>query len=343
MSTRLWWLGGAVVGALVAVVVVIVTLVAPVGAEPAATPLPTSGPLPSATGLYVDPDSHAARQQREWLAAGRVDDAELVARIAEQPTPSWLTEPTDAVDDEVRAYAERAATAGQRPLFVAYHIPGRDCGGFSGGGASDPASYRAWIRAVAGALRNTRATIVLEPDALAHEVSGCAAGQASTRYGLLADAVATLKAAGPVAVYLDAGNPGFVTDIDALADALRRSGVAKADGFALNVANFYATDQVVDYGHKVSAALDGAHFVVDTSRNGRGRADGDAVAGGPAYCNPPGRGLGTTPTTSTGDPVVDAYLWIKRPGDSDGDCRPGEPVAGQWWPDYALGLAQRAA
>jgi len=343
MSARLWWLGGAVVGALVAVVVVIVTLVAPVGAQPAATPLPTSGPLPSPTGLYVDPDSHAARQQREWLAAGRVDDANLVARIAEQPTPSWLTEPTDAVDDEVRAYVKRAAAAGQRPLFVAYHIPGRDCGGFSGGGASDPGSYRAWIRSVAGALRNTPATVVLEPDALAHEVAGCERGQADTRYDLLADAVATLKATGSVAVYLDAGNPGFVTDIDALADALRRSGVEKADGFALNVANFYATDQVVDYGRRVSSALGGAHFVVDTSRNGRGRADGDRIDGGPAYCNPPGRGLGSPPTTATGDPVVDAYLWIKRPGDSDGDCRPGEPAAGQWWPDYALGLVRRAA
>lgn len=342
MSARLWWLAGAAAGAVVAVVVVVAALVAP-AAPIAAAPLSTSGPLPSATGYFVDPDSHAARQQREWLAAGRVDDAKLVARIAEQPTPAWLTAPTDAVGGDVRSYARRAAAAGQRPLFVAYHIPGRDCGGFSGGGASDPASYRAWIRAVAGALRDTPATVILEPDALAHEVSGCESGQADVRYGLLADAVATLKAVGPVSVYLDAGNPGFVSDVDALADALRRSGVAKADGFALNVANFYATDQVVDYGHRVSAAVGGAHFVVDTGRNGRGRADGDTVADGPAYCNPPGRGLGAPPTTATGDAVVDAFLWIKRPGDSDGDCRPGEPPAGQWWPDYALGLVQRAA
>nr|ABK58684.1 unknown [Streptomyces fradiae] len=32
---------------------------------------------------------------------------------------------------------------------------------------------------------------------------------------------------------------------------------------------------------------------------------------------------------------------IKRPGDSDGPCR-GGPEAGQWWPDYALGLARNA-
>jgi endoglucanase len=74
--------------------------------------------------------------------------------------------------------------------------------------------------------------------------------------------------------------------------------------------------------------------VIDTSRNGRGPYRN-------RWCNPPGRGLGTPPTTETGHPLVDAFLWVKTPGESDGDC--GEaPPAGQWWPRYALGLAQRA-
>jgi endoglucanase len=47
-------------------------------------------------------------------------------------------------------------------------------------------------------------------------------------------------------------------------------------------------------------------------------------------------------TPSTGDPLADAFLWIKAPGESDGTCN-GGPSAGTWWPDYALGLAQRAA
>ncbi|MFJ4217673.1 glycoside hydrolase family 6 protein, partial [Streptomyces hydrogenans] len=63
--------------------------------------------------------------------------------------------------------------------------------------------------------------------------------------------------------------------------------------------------------------------------------------GAEAWCNPPGRSLGVPPTDRTGDALVDAYLWIKRPGDSDGQCR-GGPSAGTWWPEYALGLARRA-
>ena len=34
-------------------------------------------------------------------------------------------------------------------------------------------------------------------------------------------------------------------------------------------------------------------------------------------------------------------LWIKTPGESDGECH-GGPAAGAWWPTYALGLARRA-
>jgi endoglucanase len=37
---------------------------------------------------------------------------------------------------------------------------------------------------------------------------------------------------------------------------------------------------------------------------------------------------------------VDAYLWVKQPGDSDGQCRTGAPAAGAWWADYALALAK---
>lgn len=79
-----------------------------------------------------------------------------------------------------------------------------------------------------------------------------------------------------------------------------------------------------------------AHFVIDTSRNGQGPAPDDA------WCNPPGQGLGIPPTTDTTSPLVDAYLWIKDPGQSDGTCN-GGPAAGTFWPSYALGLAQNAA
>jgi endoglucanase len=147
--------------------------------------------------------------------------------------------------------------------------------------------------------------------------------------------VQTLRATGSVAVYLDAGNPRWKSAAT-MADRLTRAGVAGAQGFALNVSNFFATSENVSYGAQLSALVGGKHYVIDTSRNGLGPT-ADAQ-----WCNPAGRALGERPTTQTGVPLVDAFLWIKSPGDSDGACD-GAPAAGAWMPEYALGLAQRAA
>jgi endoglucanase len=121
-----------------------------------------------------------------------------------------------------------------------------------------------------------------------------------------------------------------------MAEALRRSGIDRAHGFALNVANFETTTANITYGTALSGLLGGAHFVIDTSRNGNGPAD--LGTGDRHWCNPPGRALGEAPTTDTGQPLVDAYLWVKRPGESDGACTEGAPPAGQWYPAYALSL-----
>jgi endoglucanase len=97
------------------------------------------------------------------------------------------------------------------------------------------------------------------------------------------------------------------------------------------------------------------HFVVDTSRNGQGPWQPDAAYPSPEdWCNPPGRGLGISPTSDTGNELVDAYVWIKIPGESDGLCLRGtagpedpargmvDPAAGQWFPEMALELVHNA-
>lgn len=101
-----------------------------------------------------------------------------------------------------------------------------------------------------------------------------------------------------------------------------------------------------------------AHFVIDTSRNGQGPWTPPAGNGWPDaqdWCNPPNRGLGLRPTTDTHEPLVDAYLWIKTPGQSDGQCDRGtgtgndpardgmaDPAAGAWFPQQAAELVQYA-
>ncbi|HTJ67054.1 MAG TPA: glycoside hydrolase family 6 protein [Actinospica sp.] len=141
------------------------------------------------------------------------------------------------------------------------------------------------------------------------------------------------------------------------------------------------------YAANMGSAVASTHYVVDTSRNGRGPNPMTAYAAAPYdqsasvistlasgnWCNPPGAGLGARPTTSTGVPLLDADLWIKTPGQSDGQCdaaggvrawdyaaytKPGwptdaadqalfdplwgenDPAAGDWFPQQALQLVR---
>jgi endoglucanase len=111
------------------------------------------------------------------------------------------------------------------------------------------------------------------------------------------------------------------------------------------------------YTQNLGTAVSSVHFVVDTSRNGQGSwtPPADHPAGDPQnWCNPPDRGLGSRPTANTGQPLVDAYLWVKIPGESDGQCyrwtsgpldpvrNMADPAAGQWFPVMALELVHNA-
>jgi endoglucanase len=289
--------------------------------------------------LYVDSKSPAAAEAHASQATGDDRDAELLERIAVQPSAKWFAGSSPQVQSGVSALASAAAAVRQTPVVVAYDIPQRDCaGGYSAGGAATPAAYLEWMRRFAAGLGVRGAVVILEPDAVPDALSGCLSPSAvQTRLKLLGQAVGILAHDRHAAVYIDAGNAGWITHLHRLAGALTSAGIDRAAGFALNVANFQTTAASVAYGERLSRLLHGAHFVIDTGRNGNGpdRNPSDA----PAWCNPPGRALGHTPTTSTGQPRVDAYLWVKTPGESDGSCRAGAPPAGQWWPRYGLELA----
>jgi endoglucanase len=98
-------------------------------------------------------------------------------------------------------------------------------------------------------------------------------------------------------------------------------------------------------------------YVIDSSRNGQGPWRAPAYPDPQDWCNPPGRGTGLAPTLDTGEPLVDAYLWVKIPGESDGECTRGlgpagetidpewgriDPAAGDWFPEMALDLTANA-
>ncbi|HUP70465.1 MAG TPA: glycoside hydrolase family 6 protein [Acidimicrobiales bacterium] len=285
--------------------------------------------------LYVDPYSNAARE----AASLRTSDptrAALFDKVAGQSQADWVGDwiPTAELASNVNARIGTIAAAGAVPVFVSYAIPLRDCGSYSAGGIGTPDGYRAWVRELAKGIGGRKAAVILEPDALS-QISCLTTVQQQERLDLLADASTTLTASG-ASVYIDAGHSAWVP-IDTMAARLKAAGVSGARGFSLNVSNFQPTANEIAYGTGLAEHLGGKAFVVDTSRNGLGPYDGAE-----SWCNPPGRALGGRPSTSTGVSGLDALLWVKRPGESDGTCR-GGPSAGTWWPDYAAGLAERSS
>ena len=281
---------------------------------------------------YLDPH-HPARAAADQRRSTDRAGAAALDKIASGPRATWFGDwiPTTSMAATVSRTVTTQTAAGALPVLVAYAVPSRDCGHHSAGGHSGPAAYRAWIEQLARGIGSRPAAVVLEPDALTVTACLSDAGRAE-RYAMLSSAVDVLEALPATAVYLDAGNAG-AQSTDVMAGRLKAAGVARTRGFALNVSGYHDDATTVRYGDDLSSRLGGKHYIADTSRNGRGVGD--------HWCNPAGRGLGKRFTTATGSPWADAFTWIKTPGESDGPCR-GGPAAGQWWTDYAIGLAQRA-
>jgi endoglucanase len=309
--------------------------VAPTPGDRAGAPTTVGNPFAGAK-LYVDPASNAAREAARLRTA---DPAGAAAfdKIAGVAQADWFGDwnPTSTLATTVFARVSKITQAGALPVLVAYNIPQRDCNGYSGGGAASPQAYRDWIGELAAGIGARKAVVILEPDALPM-LSCLSPADQQRRLSLLREAVAILAAKAAVAVYLDAGHASWIPAAT-MAARLAAAGVAAARGFSLNVSNYGWTADQFSYGRKIASAVGWKSFVVDTSRNGLGPATGT-----PAWCNASGRALGARPGEPTHDRLVDSFLWVKPPGESDGSCRPGEPAAGTWWPAYARGLAERA-
>lgn len=303
---------------------------APHEPDPALRPDAAAGTPPfSGRQLYVNPVAPARRQAVAW-SVSRPDEATVMDRIASQPTGVWFGDWNQDVGAEADRVVSDAARRGRIPLLVAYNLPNRDCNQYSAGGVGSADEYRAWMAKLTEGIGAREAIVVLEPDALGL-ISCLTPADRAERLSLVREAVSLMKARTEAFVYIDAGHAGWVAPQE-MAKRLHLAGVARADGFALNTSHFVPTDETIAHGEELSRRVGGAHFVIDTSRNGNPEQPGELR-------NPQDARLGPRPTTDTDHPLVDALLWIKPPGESDGPEH-GGPPAGQWWPEYALLLAR---
>jgi endoglucanase len=275
------------------------------------SPSGRAGVAPGRVQFFVNPSGSAASWVRNSPADPRV--ARVADSIASKSVAQWFS---GADPGAVGRYVQAARKAGQVPVVVSFQLPDQSCEG--GGGLPSAVAYRQWVEELATAVDGGPAVVLLEPYSMV--TLGCASDKVTKeRFVLLGEAVTRLSASPQVGVYLDGG--GVASDPVEIADRLRRAGVAKARGFAVNVAETAPTAAATRYADQVSARLRtagvdrGFRYVVDTSRSG-----GTQLPPKEYVCNPSWARAGEDPVPLTGSGAADAYVWTKTPGESDGEC-----------------------
>ncbi len=288
-------------------------------------PASAASPIDLTSGFYVNPESSPAVWARNNAGDSRA--ARIQSAIGSKPIARWFGEGSSATS--IASYAGAADGQDKLPVLVAYNLPGRDaCGGHSGGGAGSVGAYRTWIASFAAALGTKPAVVVIEPDALG-DFECMTQAQIDERLGMLRYATEKFREKAPnTYAYLDGGNAGWVA-AGTMADRLDAAGIRNVRGFSVNVSNYYTTSASQSYAQNVVGNLGyDAKLVIDTSRNGKGSSG--------EWCNPAGRKLGTPAQVGGG---AELLLWVKTPGNSDGECGIAPTVpAGTFSPALAIRL-----
>ena len=281
---------------------------------------------------------------------GLARQVRLLEKIADQPEAQRVSVYSEgggpgAISDFARKLFCHNFTAdpGSIPIITTYflHPVLGGCSTAPQIRAAMPEFKRRVDELVAGTGRRP-VVYLLELDAIGSSAcmagnGGLSAWEAALRYEV--DRMATLPHAVVYAEggYSDSNPPGYTARV------LNAIDVGKIRGFFTNDTHINWTSKEAAWAERISKLTHGAHYIINTAQNGNGPKlnPHPTTQGVENLCNPPGRALGPRPTTTTGFPHADAFLWTHVPGNSSGHCN-GGPDSGTFWVARALDLASRA-
>jgi endoglucanase len=318
----------------------------PRAADPA-SPNPLVG-----TKWFVDRMEPAYTQWARWRRAGQTGNSDTIWKLAREPRFRWFGRFTSPhMQKKVRGFLDRVQCdqPGAVPMMVVMRHQGRACRpDYLAGGVAEDRRTMKWYDDFAEAVGDARVVIAFEPDSLG-TIDCLAASRRDDRLRMLRHGVDVLSQLPNATVYLEAGASDW-EPATRTAKQLRAIGVSKVRGFMLNVTHHDWTRSNMLHGLEISRLVGGKHFIINTSYNGRGPIHYRRWINRSqhiwrtinVWCHPGLRGLGPAPTTDTSNRLVDAYMYINRPGYSAGACNGGPLPIGTWWAERGLMYAKYA-
>ncbi|CUA71458.1 hypothetical protein RSOLAG22IIIB_09573 [Rhizoctonia solani] len=291
-------------------------------------------------------------------AAGKTELAARAAKVAQVPTFIWIsdTSAVNTISEYLKDASDIQKSTGQKQIvqLVVYNLPDRDCSAKASDGElhlnnAGEARYEAYIKAVASQLQrypDVSVAISLEPDSIGNMVTNLSVPKcgnaAPAQKRLIGLAIALLQLPN-VSIYLDGGHGGWLGWPANLAptaavlgeilnNAKTHNANATVRGLGTNVSNYNGLGNqeqqgrdelkyINDLAPLLTAVGYPAHFIVDQGRSGNQEAARD----GGDWCNFKYAGFGPRPSATTPSPLVDAIVWVKPGGESDGTSDPSSP------------------
>ena len=355
-------------------------------------PAPANNPFEGAE-FYINPE-----YEKKLAETKTDDPAvkAMLEKMKGHPTGLWLDR--IAAIEQLPKWLDDAAKQSKEkgkpvvPVVVVYDLPNRDCSAKASAGelavdqGGEERYRKEFIDPIAEHFSkrpDQRIVVVLEPDSLPNVVSNlmiekCAKSALIYKHSI---AYAISKLSLPnVYVYVDAAHAGWLGWIGnryGFAEVMKEvvdmaGGPDRIRGYATNTSNYNAI--VGEWGKKLEPTnpcgneyeyvkalaetmteegIPNKGYIIDTSRNGV--EESRTVWGN--WCNIAKAGIGERPKVAP-QPLLDAYFWIKPPGESDGvtdksaarfdencasdDARAGAPEAGHWFPEHLFEMMKAA-
>eukprot|EP00644_Phytophthora_capsici_P000385 jgi/Phyca11/100188/e_gw1.4.643.1 len=219
-----------------------------------------------------------------------------------------------------------------RMTIVVYGIPNKDCnaGYSSGGSVSNTADYKTFLSDLTTAVGDRKVLYVVEPDAVGLLAKEGSCGSSAGYLDNLKVAVTALSANANAELYVDVGYWMLADSTNAakIAPIMQELGSSgRVKGVTINTSNYRSNDECATYCTNFQTAMGKSDMscVVDTSRNYAGNPTSD-------WCNVATAGIGKPPSSETGISNLDYFMWVKPPGESDGECS-GGTAAGSFYAD----------